>query len=137
MRKVSASYRHISLKILGEFPKVLERVSFVLGQQRSQFRIFMQTPVETLSLPSRSSTASFRLGRKEVVKPFTMPHALCVSLFQGGPVWRLPGEADYWLQKEGGSILGGEYGENNLGSDGKLNYLRTSLFGADSPRRLP
>ncbi len=44
--EVSASYRHISLKILGEFPKVLERVSFELGQQKSQFRISMQTPVE-------------------------------------------------------------------------------------------
>jgi len=30
----------------GEFPKVLERVSFELGQQKSQFRISMQTPVE-------------------------------------------------------------------------------------------
>jgi hypothetical protein len=37
--KGSAFYRHILLKILGEFPKVLERVSFELGQQKCQFRI--------------------------------------------------------------------------------------------------
>ena len=37
---------NISLKILGEFPEVLERVSFALGQQKNQFRVSMQTPVE-------------------------------------------------------------------------------------------
>jgi len=34
--EVSASYRHISLKILEKFPEVLEKVSFELGQQKSQ-----------------------------------------------------------------------------------------------------
>jgi hypothetical protein len=42
--EVSASYRHIWLKILGEFAKVLEGVSFELGQQKSQFRVSMQSP---------------------------------------------------------------------------------------------
>jgi len=28
---VSASYRHISLRIPGEFPKLLERIAFELG----------------------------------------------------------------------------------------------------------
>jgi hypothetical protein len=44
--KVSASYWHISLKILEKFPEVSERVSFELGQQKSQFRISMQPPAE-------------------------------------------------------------------------------------------
>jgi hypothetical protein len=44
--QVSASYRHISLKILEKFPEVLEKVSFELGQQKSHFQISMQTPLE-------------------------------------------------------------------------------------------
>lgn len=44
--EVSASYRHVSLKILNEFPKVLDNVSLELGKQKDQFRISMQTPVE-------------------------------------------------------------------------------------------
>jgi hypothetical protein len=35
--EVSASYRHISLKIIEKFPEIPERVSFELGQQKSQF----------------------------------------------------------------------------------------------------
>ena len=42
----SASYRHISLKILDKFPEVLERVSLELGQQKTQSGISMQTPAE-------------------------------------------------------------------------------------------
>jgi hypothetical protein len=37
--EVSASYRHVSLKILNEFPKVLDNVSLELGKQRDQFRL--------------------------------------------------------------------------------------------------
>jgi hypothetical protein len=43
--EISASYRHISLKSLQKFPEAPEKVSFELGQQKSQFRISMQTPV--------------------------------------------------------------------------------------------
>ena len=42
----SASCRHISLKILEKFLKILERLSFELGKQKSPFRISMETPVE-------------------------------------------------------------------------------------------
>jgi hypothetical protein len=44
--EVSASYRHVSLKILNEFSKVLDNVSLELGKQKDQFRISTQTPVE-------------------------------------------------------------------------------------------
>ena len=63
--EVSASYRHISLKILGEFPKVLERISFELGQQKSQFRISMQTPVENPPMTIESFNRQFQIGEKE------------------------------------------------------------------------
>ncbi len=67
--EVSASARHISLKILGEFPKVLERVSFELGQQKSQFRISLQTPVENAILTIESFNPLMRnKGRNNLLR---------------------------------------------------------------------
>jgi hypothetical protein len=63
--EVAASYRHISLKILEKFPEVLERVSFELGQQKSQFRISMQTPVDYPLLTIESFNRQFQVGEKE------------------------------------------------------------------------
>jgi len=63
--EISASYRHISLKILGEFPKVLERVSSELTQQKTQFRISMQTPVENPPMTIESFNRQFRLERRK------------------------------------------------------------------------
>jgi len=34
--EVSASYRHVSLKILSEFPKVLDKVSLELGKNERE-----------------------------------------------------------------------------------------------------
>jgi hypothetical protein len=35
---VSASYRHVSTKVLTEFPQILDKVSYELGAQRHNFR---------------------------------------------------------------------------------------------------
>jgi len=63
--EVSVSYRHISLKILGEFPRVPERVSFELGQQNRQFRISIQTSVENHLMTIESFNKRFQIGEKE------------------------------------------------------------------------
>jgi hypothetical protein len=42
---VSASYRHVSTKILSELPQVFEKVSYELGTQRSKFKLSMESPV--------------------------------------------------------------------------------------------
>jgi hypothetical protein len=63
--QVSTSYRHVSLKILEKFPKVLEKVSFELSQQKSQFRISMQTPVENHLMTIESFNQQFQIGEKE------------------------------------------------------------------------
>jgi hypothetical protein len=44
--EVSASYRHVSLKILNEFPKVLDQVSLELGKQKGQYRISTESKVD-------------------------------------------------------------------------------------------
>jgi hypothetical protein len=112
--EVSASYRHISLKTLGEFPKVLERVSFELGQQKSQFRISMQTPVKNPLMTIESFNRQFQLGKKEreAVKwglgqemGNTMFHVVN-AYTRAAQFERLSAEASYRLQKVGGAILG-------------------------------
>lgn len=112
--EVSASYRHISLKVLEKFPEVLERVSFELGQQKSQFRISMQTPVENPLMTIENFNRQFQVGEKEreavkwgweqemgntifhVVNAYTR-----AAQFEG-----LSAEASYRLQKVGGMVLG-------------------------------
>lgn len=50
--EVSASYRHVSLKILNEFPKVLDNVSLELGKQRDQFRVSFESLEITFESPT-------------------------------------------------------------------------------------
>jgi len=63
--EVSAYYRHLSLKILEKFPEVMERVSFEVGQQKNQFRISMQTPVENPLMTIESFSRQFQIGERE------------------------------------------------------------------------
>jgi hypothetical protein len=63
--QVSASYWHISLKILEKFPEVLEMVSFELAQQKSQFKNSMQTSVENPLMTIESFNRQFQIGEKE------------------------------------------------------------------------
>jgi hypothetical protein len=57
--------KYFSLNILAEFPKVLERASFELGQQKSHFRISMQTLVENPLMTIESFNRQFQIGEKE------------------------------------------------------------------------
>ena len=49
---VSASYRHVSAKILKDFPEVLNNVSLELGKQKDQFRLSLVVSGETGLLES-------------------------------------------------------------------------------------
>ncbi|MGA2958349.1 MAG: hypothetical protein ABSF48_21805 [Thermodesulfobacteriota bacterium] len=93
---------------------MLERVSFELGQQKSQFRISMQTPVDNPIMTIESFNRQFQIGEKEreAVKwgweqemRKTMFHVVSaytrVVQFEG-----LSAEASYRLQKVGGMVLG-------------------------------
>ena len=86
--EVSASYRHISLKILGEFPKLLERVSFDLGQQKNQFTISIESKVDNPLGTIESFNKQFQLGEKE--NCYAMGHAPCAmqSSLPGQPSLR-------------------------------------------------
>jgi len=91
--EVSASYEHISTKILEIFPEVLERVSFKLGQHKIQFRIFMQTPVDNPLMAIDSFNRQFQGGEKEWERGGAVGNAYT----KAGQFERLSVEASYGL----------------------------------------
>ena len=89
-------------------------MSFELGQQKSQFRISMQTPVENPLMTIESFNRKFQIGEKEreLVKlgweqemEKTMFHVVNTytpaAQFEG-----LSAETTYRLEKVGGIVLG-------------------------------
>ena len=110
---VSASYRHISMKVLNEFPKVLESVSMELGAQRGQFLLSIESKVDHPQDTIKSFNRQFQLGKDEqdavtwgwelesgdsmfnVIQAYTR-----AASFEG-----LSAESSYKLQKTGGNIL--------------------------------
>ena len=62
---VSASYRHVSLKILSEFPQVLDKLSHELDSKKHQFRISLQSPVSDPLSTIDSFNRQFMLSKEE------------------------------------------------------------------------
>jgi len=112
--QVSASYRHVSTKILDEFPGVLDNISHELGIQREQFRISLESKVENIPSAIESFNRQFQLGKeeKEAVE-WAVPLEYGDTMFNVVNVYTrasqfegLPAESSYRLQKVGGNILG-------------------------------
>ena len=59
------SYRHVSVKILQEFPEVLAGVSTKLTRQQSQFRISMESKVDNPIVTMDSFNRQFQLNEDE------------------------------------------------------------------------
>jgi hypothetical protein len=110
---VDSSYRHISERILREFPTVLNQVSHDLDKQRNQWVISMESEVKDPPATIKSFNRQFQLEKKEeeavdwaweyelgdrmfhIVNSYTR-----AAQFNG-----LTAESGYRLQKVGGSIL--------------------------------
>jgi hypothetical protein len=111
---VSASYRHVSTKILSEFPQTLEKVSYELGAQRSQFKLSMESSVDNPDSTMASFNRQFGLGtdEKKAVdwgwmkeSGDTMFH-IVNAYTRAAQREGLPAESSYRLQRVGGNILG-------------------------------
>ena len=111
--EVSASYRHVSLKILKELPVVIKNISLELEKQRDQYRISAQSKVDNPQSTIDSFNKQFQLSEKEqeavkwgwqIEAGDTMFHVLNAytraAQFDG-----LSAESSYRLQKIGGFIL--------------------------------
>lgn len=110
---VSASYRHVSTKVLTEFPQVLDKVSYELGSQRAQFQISMESPVDDPLSTMNSFNRQFSLNNDEKgALEWAWPHEIGNTMFnvvnaytRAAQMEGLSAESSHRLQKVGGNIL--------------------------------
>jgi len=104
----------VSTKILSEFPQTLDKVSYELGTQQSQFKLSMESPMDNPDSTMASFNRQFGLGKdeKEAVewewrKEYgdTMFH-IVNAYTRAAQLNGLPAESSYKLQRVGGNILG-------------------------------
>jgi hypothetical protein len=112
--EISSSYRHVSTKILNEFPEVIEKVSGELAGKRDQFRISIESPVDNPGSTIEAFNRQFQLGKieKEAVE-WAWPLEAGETMFsvvntytRAAQFEGLTAEASYRLQRIGGNILG-------------------------------
>ena len=112
--EVTASYRHISAKILSEFPQVMSNVSHELGRQKNLFRLSLESKVTDPESTISSFNRQFQLGKEETeAVGWALPLEYGETMFHMVNVYTkaaqyqgLPAESGYKLQKVGGAILG-------------------------------
>jgi hypothetical protein len=109
----SSSYRHVSTKILEEFPDVLEKVSLELGNKKDLFKLSMDSPVDNSEGTMMSFNRQFQLSKKEQEAVDwgyyqdvgdTMFHIIN-AYTKGAQFNNLSAESSFKLQKTGGNIL--------------------------------
>jgi hypothetical protein len=111
--EVHASYKHVSLKVFKEFPKVVENVGLELARKREQLRISTESMVDNPTITMENFNRQFQLNKaeKEAVEwgwsresgytMFSLVNAYTrASQFEG-----LSAESSYRLQRTGGMIL--------------------------------
>ena len=111
---VSASYRHVSTKVLTEFPQILDKVSYELGSQRAQFQVSMESPVDDPLSTMKSFNRQFGLNNDEKeALAWAWPYEIGNTMFnvvnaytRAAQMEGLPAESSHRLQKVGGNVLG-------------------------------
>ena len=63
--EISSTYRHVSTKILNEFPEVIEKVSGEFAGKRDQFRLSIESKVDNPELKIEIFNRQFQLGKVE------------------------------------------------------------------------
>jgi len=112
--ELSASYRHVSTKILNEFPVILDKVSVELGKQRHQIGISMESPVDDPVKTIESFNKQFQLNENErQAVEWAWPQEAGVTMFsvvnaytRAAQFAGLSAESSYKLQRVGGNVLG-------------------------------
>ena len=112
--EVTASYRHISTKILSEFPQVMSNVGQELGRQKNLFRLSLESKVDNPESTINSFNRQFQLGKEETeAVGWALPLEYGQTMFNVVNVYTkaaqyqgLPAESSHKLQKVGGAILG-------------------------------
>jgi hypothetical protein len=111
--EVHASYKHVSLKVFKEFPKVVENVGLELAKKREQLRISTESVVDNPAMTMEHFNRQFQLNKaeKEAVewgwsheKGYTM-FSLVNAYTRASQFEGLSAESSYRLQRTGGMIL--------------------------------
>ena len=112
--EISASYRHVSTKILDEFPQVMDKVSYELGAQKHKTGLSMESPVDNPLQTIESFNRQFQLNQsqKEAVE-WAWPSEAGDTMFhlvntytKASQMDGLSAESSYRLQRVGGEVLG-------------------------------
>ena len=109
----ATAYRHISRRILDDFPNVFSQVSQHLLRQRDQFRISMESRVDDPVATMKSFNRQFQLGESEVEaadwgwiwEPGNTMFHIVNAYTRGAMFTGLPAGSSYKLQTVGGQIL--------------------------------
>jgi hypothetical protein len=113
--EISASYRHVSTKILDEFPATMDKVSYELGAQKHKIGLSMESPVDEPLKTIESFNRQFNLNQpqKEAVVEWVWPQEMGDTMFavvntytRASQMDGLPAESSYRLQRVGGEVLG-------------------------------
>jgi hypothetical protein len=111
--QLSASYRHVSTKILNEFPQVLDEVSVELGRQRHQIGLSMESPVDDPLKTIESFNRQFGLNEDErKAVEWAWPREAGITMFsvvnaytRAAQFSGLSAESSCKLQRVGGKVL--------------------------------
>jgi hypothetical protein len=112
--EISASYRHVSTKILTELPTVFERVADGLGKQKDRLKLSLESPVTDPFMTIGNFNRQFALGEMEKsAVEWALPQEMGETMFnvvntytRAAAMEGLPAESSFRLQKVGGEVLG-------------------------------
>lgn len=112
--QVAAAFRHISIKILTEFPKILNQLQHELDRQKDKFKISLESRVENPGETLSRFNRQFQLNAQEIstVEWAVLEAGSVENMFNIINVYtraaqnpELPAQSSYKLQKVGGDIL--------------------------------
>jgi hypothetical protein len=111
--EISASYRHVSTKILIELPQVFEKVADGLDKQKDRLKLSLESPVSDPLATIERFNRQFGLGEQEkeaVARAW--PQEAGETMFnvvntytRAAAMKGLPAESSFRLQRVGGEVL--------------------------------
>ena len=112
--EISASYRHVSTKILTELPQVFAKVADGLGKQKDRLKLSLESPVADPLATIGNFNRQFALGEMEKsAVEWAWPQEAGATMFhvvntytRAAAMEGLPAESSFKLQRVGGEVLG-------------------------------
>jgi hypothetical protein len=112
--EISASYRHVSTKILTELPQVFQKVADGLGKHKDRLKLSLESAVADPLATIERFNKQFALGEREkeaVAWAWTQEagenmFAVVNTYTRAAAMEGLPAESSFRLQRVGGEVLG-------------------------------